>query len=440
MLPVPSVSQAPVPPTPVPLSRKAAKKKAKAKLKPQKTSTPEPANPPAPIRLMPSIIPPPRLPNLYDPYINPDSASSEELTVALPPDHLTFHEPDFYATWDPNVRFDFSCTSQRYVMDLSAFNAKRKHLLAILKAKRKEEALRKKLEEEEERERLARAAVTDPAGAQAVQGQPPVGQPPAPATQDSTIPPPVTPSKPPPKKGKKKRSAYANANNVHHRQNYIPSRLPGRHTDSPELPTHAAPAAPAAAAPISAAKSSSAKYDTTHGSLDKPLPHGNASQVFNFEPDEWMCTFCEYELWYGSKPQLAKCVKKRKKLLKIRQKAIERAKGAADGTNRKNAAAKTAPPPPPAAPAPAGAANGIHAASTQPAPPAQYDQPVSQADEQTYAQGHRSNARQVSDPADDDYGDAADPDAAHADEGISHTQLLSCGLHPLCLAYRIWMG
>lgn len=56
--------------------------------------------------------------------------------------------------------------------------------------------------------------------------------------------------------------------------------------------------------------------------------------------------FCEYELWYGSKPQLSRCVKKRKKVLKIRQKAIDRAKGAIAGPANGKATINSYQPPP----------------------------------------------------------------------------------------------
>jgi hypothetical protein len=217
----------------------------------------------------------------------------------------------------------------------------------LLKAKRREELLRRKLELEEEKERLTRALAADlknkgkaVAAAAAAKRAPLTNSAPATAPPSAPLPAPPLPlpptlgdlpsppplnGKPPPKKGKKKRSAYANANNVHHRQNYIPSRLPassGGKKDAPEGGTTA-----------------------TGGSLDLALPHDNDSEVFNFAPDDWMCTFCEYELWYGTKPQLAKCVKKRKKLLKVRQKALERAKGTVEGTNKpKNSTAATVPP------------------------------------------------------------------------------------------------
>lgn len=272
-------------------------------------------------------------------------------------------------------QFTFDCSSGWFQADLRIYQTQKLHLLMLLKAKRREELLRRKLELEKEKERLTKALAADlrsrskasggrkplPAQQQVPparsgsahgnaalsDGPPPLSAPPevplpqvpSPDASEAPPPPSLVNGKPPPKKGKKKRSAYANANNVHHRQNYVPSRLP--------------------------ASSGGAKRGDEEGqngppggSLDLPLPHSNESDVFNFGPDDWMCTFCEYELWYGSKPQLINGIKKRKKLLKVRQKAQDRAKGTIEGTNKKKAV-------PPAAPAPSASAADLDSPPTR---------------------------------------------------------------------------
>jgi len=60
------------------------------------------------------------------------------------------------------------------------------------------------------------------------------------------------------------------------------------------------------------------------------------------DPDEWLCLFCEYQLFYGEEPALYRAVRKRKGVLKVRQKAKDRAMKATQG--RTNANSTTAPP------------------------------------------------------------------------------------------------
>lgn len=42
-------------------------------------------------------------------------------------------------------------------------------------------------------------------------------------------------------------------------------------------------------------------------------------------PDEWLCLFCEYELFYGEEPLLYRAIRRRKNVLKVRKKAHDRA-------------------------------------------------------------------------------------------------------------------
>ncbi|ORY80214.1 hypothetical protein BCR35DRAFT_304389 [Leucosporidium creatinivorum] len=131
--------------------------------------------------------------------------------------------------------------------------------------------------------------------------------------------PPVPPAPPrKPKKGKKKRSAHANALNVHHRDNYVPSRIPTSSTHH---------------------HNSSLHHD---GSTTPPLTSWPASEEaiaaaggsrpntsYFAGPDEWLCAFCDYDLFFGPDPR--KAIKKRKDVLKVRRKARERASKAAGG-------------------------------------------------------------------------------------------------------------
>ncbi|KAI5481791.1 hypothetical protein MNV49_000068 [Pseudohyphozyma bogoriensis] len=108
-----------------------------------------------------------------------------------------------------------------------------------------------------------------------------------------------TPRKPPPKKGKKKRSAHANAKNVHHRDNYIPSRMPASSSHGNDA--------------------ASGDQLTSWPASQEAIEAAGKSQssIFQFSQDEWLCAFCEYELFFGEESMLAKVVKKRKNVLKI---------------------------------------------------------------------------------------------------------------------------
>lgn len=211
------------------------------------------------------------------------------------------------------TQFEYRCGSERFAKELQMLLAQKRHLLHMLRTRRKEELLRKKVELEEEKERLSRVLAADLAAGRRTGGTSSTSQV---AGDDGAA------GKVPPKKGKKKRSAYANANNVHHRQNYVPSRLPA------SVPKKANEADEILTGPAVAA-----------GLGDASVPVLTDASAFNMGADEWMCLFCEYELWYGSKPQLLGCLKKRKKVLKVRQKALDRAKGTIDGTAKKKAPA-----------------------------------------------------------------------------------------------------
>lgn len=145
---------------------------------------------------------------------------------------------------------------------------------------------------------------------------------------------------------KKKRSALANASNPHHLRNYVPSRLPN---SGPPPTISAAQAAltflgpppvrfltadllPRGGAGVNNNTSSNnpnRKRLTGGGSAH---PAGTASPDDGVVmPDEWICSFCEYDLFYGSEASFRHGVRARKKILRRRRRARERAARAASG-------------------------------------------------------------------------------------------------------------
>ncbi|KZT53008.1 hypothetical protein CALCODRAFT_511720 [Calocera cornea HHB12733] len=125
---------------------------------------------------------------------------------------------------------------------------------------------------------------------------------------------------------KKKRSAIANASNPHHFRNYVPSRLP--YTSHP-----------------SGAAANAASLNLAFGPLPiefltAPLPprrgkpadlsHDAAAAVP--PADEWICPFCDYDLFYGDDARFRKAIRKRKRILRRRRRARERAAAAAGTT------------------------------------------------------------------------------------------------------------
>lgn len=113
---------------------------------------------------------------------------------------------------------------------------------------------------------------------------------------------------------KKKRSALAIASNPHHRRNYVPSRLPQSGT------------ANAAQAALNAQnylgpppfRFLSAEIPTRRGKKSQTTPP--TTQLTN-PTDEWICPFCEYELFYGNDPDYRRSVRNRKKILRRRRRA-----------------------------------------------------------------------------------------------------------------------
>lgn len=139
---------------------------------------------------------------------------------------------------------------------------------------------------------------------------------------------------------KKKRSALANASNPHHLRNYVPSRLP----HSGQLSAAQAQAntqnlvsplplrfLSADVPPRRRSKSSAAAPPITN--LTNPV-------------DEWICPFCEYDLFFGDDQSFQRAIRNRKKILKRRQRARERAAAAASGAKAATVAAKNPAPVP----------------------------------------------------------------------------------------------
>lgn len=112
---------------------------------------------------------------------------------------------------------------------------------------------------------------------------------------------------------KKKRSALAIASNPHHRRNYVPSRLP---QSGQANPAQAALNALNYLGPPPF-RFLSAEIPTRRRKKSQGLP---TAQLTN-PADEWICPFCEYELFYGNDPDYRRGVRNRKKILRRRRRA-----------------------------------------------------------------------------------------------------------------------
>jgi hypothetical protein len=124
-------------------------------------------------------------------------------------------------------------------------------------------------------------------------------------------------------RSKKKRSALANASNPHHLKNYVPSRLPHSNVTHANVNPNnylGAPPLRFLSAQIPPRRWKKQPYPTPSAQVVNPI-------------DEWICPFCEYELFYGDDVEYRRAVRMRKKILRRRRRARERAAAAASGTS-----------------------------------------------------------------------------------------------------------
>lgn len=133
---------------------------------------------------------------------------------------------------------------------------------------------------------------------------------------------------------KKKRSSLANASNPHHLRNYIPSRLP--HSGQ----VNAAQAQANAQNLLSPLPVRFLSADVPP--RRKKKASATPTAALSNPAEEWICPFCEYDLFYGDAAAYQRAINNRKKILRRRRRARERAAAAASGT--KAAAAKNPPP------------------------------------------------------------------------------------------------
>lgn len=123
---------------------------------------------------------------------------------------------------------------------------------------------------------------------------------------------------------KKKRSALANASNPHHLRNYVPSRLPH--------------SGPVDGSLVSGNNILPLPVRFLSAEIPAKGPRGNRKVVaplvqITQPAEEWICAFCEYDLFYGDDAAYRKAVRNRKKVLRRRRRAAERAAAAASGGN-----------------------------------------------------------------------------------------------------------
>ncbi|GAA6023601.1 hypothetical protein JCM11491_006050 [Sporobolomyces phaffii] len=160
---------------------------------------------------------------------------------------------------------------------------------------------------------------------------PPGDSPPAPPPAFALPSPPLAGHSPPLsrktplKKGRKKRAAHANAHNVHHRDNYVPSRIPAATTvQTTNHHPQSQSSGDASLGPMS--------WPASDAAIAAAGPYAATCGGGHYcDPDEWLCLFCEYQLFYGEEPALYRAMRKRKGVLKVRHKAKDRAMKATQG-------------------------------------------------------------------------------------------------------------
>ncbi|KAJ3729934.1 hypothetical protein DFJ43DRAFT_1000625 [Lentinula guzmanii] len=145
---------------------------------------------------------------------------------------------------------------------------------------------------------------------------------------------------------KKKRSALANASNPHHLRNYVLSRLPHSAGGCPPNVngTNQANANDLGPFPL---RFLSAEIPPRRGTRSKrsqvqEQQQASLASMSLINPaDEWLCVFCEFQLFFGDDAEYRKALNKRKNILKRRRRARERAAAAASGQNKVSNARKS---------------------------------------------------------------------------------------------------
>lgn len=118
---------------------------------------------------------------------------------------------------------------------------------------------------------------------------------------------------------KKKRNALAIASNPHHRNNYVPSRLPSSGHVNPAQATLNA-------------QNSLGPQPLRFLSAELP-PRRRKKETVSLKAqivdpaDEWICPRCEYSLLYGDGSDYRRAIRDRKQILRRRRRAQERASG-----------------------------------------------------------------------------------------------------------------
>jgi hypothetical protein len=135
-----------------------------------------------------------------------------------------------------------------------------------------------------------------------------------------------------PRGKKKKRSALANASNPHHLRNYVPSRLPHSGQPNPNTGNNANVQANPNDLPLRFLSADIPPRRRQRGKKGAAVPAGEQPMLTN-PAEEWICAFCEYDLFYGDEQQHRRAVRSRKKILRRRRRARERAAAAASGTS-----------------------------------------------------------------------------------------------------------
>ncbi|KAJ3931241.1 MAG: hypothetical protein NXY57DRAFT_896516 [Lentinula lateritia] len=150
---------------------------------------------------------------------------------------------------------------------------------------------------------------------------------------------------------KKKRSALANASNPHHLRNYVPSRLPYTAGGCPPNAngTNQANGNDLSPFPIRFLSAEIPPRRSNRSKRSQAQEQQQSSTSLTNPADEWLCVFCEYELFFGEEGEYRKALRRRKTVLKRRRRARERAAAAASGQSKWSTAKKSQQPAPVAA-------------------------------------------------------------------------------------------